>query len=760
MGKIERVFVVAAAFGIGVALTPLIGSNQTAHQSARDSVSAPLMPSDTILTDFEDYAWPIETGKAITSSFGEFRRTHFHGGIDISTNNRNGYRVFASRGGYVSRIRVNPTGYGKMLYVRHADGYITTYAHLEKFNAEIDARVRSEQLKLERYPVDIECQPSEFPVNKGDIIAYSGETGTGTPHLHFEIRDENLEPINPFLCPGLQVEDNIPPTLRRIAVRPLGPKSVVNGGTKPQTYAVEAGKGEMHKIAVPIRLTGQIGFALDAIDRSNGSRFRQGIYSNDLFVDDRLIYSTKLDRVPAVMAHQIALFYDWDLLRATHTRYQKLYAESPNDLPFYRPKGAPSGIVNTADFADGPHEFRIVSADFNGKRSVVTGTVILNHAPDFDVAFDDDHFKLKFADLGNVKKVMVYTKRNGSEQWNSKTISNPSVTDDEIIVPRPKGAYDIVKLVAENTWGSHSSPHIIVLNKPNRPGGSLQLHHEMKQDYVLLSVQSDRIITTPPSVIAYEGSTRQVVPLTALDEKSYSGVFHPSESYRGVRRLVAEAEEDGHSMTAHNEFEVHPIVPSTSGSMTFDDGNLVISYDSSSVFTTTLLQVEKSAYDGDVSYSLLPENTVLRKGLNVAMKATMTQEKQGLFFRGQGGWELIATERNSEGMFQGTITRWLGEVSIMTDEIPPSISRLRISETSSRRPAVSFRLSDNLSGVEYNELKLYIDGAFVIPEIDGEHRRVSYRASDPLEKGPHQLTIRMRDRMGNTREEVHHFTTP
>jgi hypothetical protein len=87
---------------------------------------------------------------------------------------------------------------------------------------------------------------------------------------------------------------------------------------------------------------------------------------------------------------------------------------------------------------------------------------------------------------------------------------------------------------------------------------------------------------------------------------------------------------------------------------------------------------------------------------------------------------------------------------IKTDDVPPNISRLSIRQASSRRPVISFRYGDNLSGVEYQELKMYIDGVAVIPEVDGEHHKAIYTAARPLERGSHQLTIRIMDRMGNS----------
>ena len=760
MGKTGRNILFFLALSFGVFLLPITGAKQ---QIIDDQTPAPAPAperSDSIRTDLNDYTWPIDIGKAITSTFGEFRRTHFHGGIDIGTGNLTGYRVYAARDGYVSRIRVNANGYGKMLYVRHPDGYYSTYAHLEKFNIEIDARVEQEQLKLERYPVDIYCQPSEFPVAKGDIIAYSGETGTGTPHLHFEIRDENLEPINPFLCPALVTNDNISPAIKKIAVRPVGVQSKVNASSSPQTFTLKMIRNGVYKLPSPIHLTGEVGFAIEVRDRSNGSSYRHGVYRNELFIDDSLVYTVQLDRAPAELAHEISLYYDWDLLTDGKGRFEKLYVDTPNDLPFYTPKGNRSGVINTGDFADGLHEFRIVSSDFNGQSSIVTGTAILNHSPKFDLEPDDDHLTLKFADLANVQRIKMYTKSNGNESWSLKTITpDQSGADGEVLIPILKNKYDVIKVIAENAWGSQSNPQIVFLNKPNVPGGSLRLNYDIRSEYVLMNLTSNRIFTTTPSVIIYEGTSRRTVPLVATDEKSYTGTFRPLESFHGLRRLVAEAEIDGHTATAHSEFELFPVAPRTSGMLSYDDGNLILSFDSSSVFKTVYLQIEKDAYDGGSSYSLLPENTVLKKGLRVSMNAPLSSEKKGLFFRGRGGWDLLTSEV-SNGKFTTEITKTLGELAILTDETPPSISRVRISRTSGGRPSISFGFGDNLSGVEYNELKMYIDGEFVIPEIDGEHRRVSYQVNNPLQRGPHHLTISVRDRMGNSREVVQRFTIP
>ncbi|MCZ6776982.1 MAG: M23 family metallopeptidase [Ignavibacteria bacterium] len=742
------------------ALTVATPPERIVQPAGRDPFASS-KPYGALNTDLSDYIWPTNAGRIVTSTFAEFRRTHFHGGIDISTGNRTGYHVYAARDGHISRIRVSPTGYGKMLYVRHNDGYYTTYAHLEKFNAEIDARVRQEQERLERYPVKITCEPNEFPVKKGYIIAYTGETGTGTPHLHFEIRDEHLNLVNPLLCDSLYMVDNTLPTIRKIAIRPLGKDTQVQGGWKARTYSAQRISNGKYRIVQPIRLTGEAGFAINVRDRSHGSWYRHGVYTHQLFVDDTLLYTVRLDRAPARDAHQIGLYYDWGLLSKGRGRFEKLYSNSPNDLPFYSPKSYKAGIVNSASFAEGPHDFKIVSTDFNDNSSQVTGKIILNHPPAIDVERDSVSLVIRFDDIGSVHRVLVYTKRNRSSKWNLKTIRPDAKSNDRAIhVALDEARYDVVKVVAESKWGTKSKPIIHFLRKPDGPAGWAELTHEINPDFVRILLKTNRAFTDTPTVLLYEGETRRIVSLTPIDLDYYVGTFYPTESFAGTRRLVAKVEVNGQRFTEIDEFDLYPIAAGSSGNIRLDDGKLRIEHDRNSVFKTVLLQLDKQSSDGEDTYTLKPENTVLNRGLTVELDVDSSKQNQGLFFRGRGrgNWNLLATNDNNSSRITGRLTRTLGDLAVLVDSTPPRIHRVKITRISSRRPYISFRFGDNLSGVEYNELKMYIDSVIVIPEIDGEHRRAFYRVTEPLKSGSHQLTIRLKDKMGNTKEVERRFT--
>lgn len=708
-----------------------------------------------LTTDLADYIWPTNGGRKMTSSFAEFRRTHFHGGVDVGTGSTTGFEVYAMRDGYVAKINVSPTGYGKMLYVRHPDGFYTTYAHLAHFNAELDARVAREQRQNECFPVEIECPPGEFPVRKGDLIAYTGETGVGTPHLHFEIRDAQLDFVNPLAGMNLAINDDIRPTIRRIAITPIGEQSAVQGRWNSHVYGLHRTRGGDYKVAETIQLTGEGGFAIDARDVSNGSGFRHGVYSHQLFIDDSLLYSVRLDRAPAKDAHQIALYYDWKLMG--RGRLERLYVNSPNTLGFYSPKGGRSGILNSSAFAEGPHEFRIVTSDFAGNSSTVYGTIVLNHPPAFTLEPASKEFQLNFQDMGSVQRVMLYFKKNSASDWNLKTIyPDPSNSSKSISLPAPEGKYDVLKVVAENTWGTRSRPVFHFFQKPNGPAGGMKIDHEFEEDFVRIIARTGREFTEPPTVSIYEGDSKRTITLTALDIDHYVGSFRPLESYQGTRRLVAQAEVNGKPATTNDEFDLYPIIAGTSGTISFDNGKLVLKYEPSSVFKTVFMRIEKNTQGG---YSLVPENAVLNTGLIASMRVERPSRTQGLFFNGFGSEELLDVAGDPpKSILTGRITRTLGELYLDEDHSSPGISRLNISRTSGGKPLISFRYGDSGSGVDYKELKMYIDGVIAVPEIDGEHHRAFHNVTSPLDRGSHHLTIRIKDRLGNSSEVERKFT--
>lgn len=713
--------------------------------------NSPSYRSDSIMTDLSDYIWPTDAGRVVSSVFAEYRSGHFHGGIDISTGDNTGYKVFASRSGYVSRIVVGPSGYGKMLWLRHPDDYYTTYAHLRNFNEAIDALVEKEQLKLERYPIIIDCDPSDFPVKKGDVIAFTGETGTGSPHLHFEIRDENKDFINPLLCPQFTFQDDSIPRIRRIALTPLSENSVIEGSYGSYTIEVTNPIRSSIVLSETLHVFGTFGFSVDARDRINFSRFHSGVYGHKLFLDDSLVYMIQLDRAPSTDDYQIGLYYDYTLMSEEEGRYEKLYMESPSRLPFYQPRKVGAGVISTERFSQGIHRFKIISSDFAKNTTEVSGMVVFSRPYEFSIATAHGSLSILPPPENSDIRFRIFAKsfQKRKSAWKEYTVSSSRQRVDYSNIPR---AFDVIKIVALDNLGTASLPRFVSSRKTKGSTPSFKLDHEVRPEFVRFFVRTKTPFASPPSVVLYEDSGSRSVSLSPIDYNLYTGTFRPREAFNGKRSLVFEHETRGHMQKTNYELNLQTIIPTRSSDISFDGGNLVLVADSASVFRTIFLEIQKRR-DGRNRYSLLPRFAILDRGLTVKMKTKTDRPNQAIYFRGRSSrWSLSPTERSGEYLVT-QLNRMLGDVAVMTDSKPPNVSRLSVPTRYKKLPhIVSFRVRDNLSGVEYKELKLYIDGKFVVPEIDGEHRRVVNRLAQPLQRGTHTLRIRLKDRMGNARE--------
>ena len=144
------------------------------------------------------FSKPVEIPLILSGSFGELRSNHFHSGIDIKTQSKQGLNIVSSADGYVSRIKIAHGGFGKAIYVNHKNGYTTVYGHLKKFNTEIENYIKKIQYRRESYEVDVYLNENTLNVYKNQIIAFSGNTGGASgPHLHYEIRKtSNQKPLN------------------------------------------------------------------------------------------------------------------------------------------------------------------------------------------------------------------------------------------------------------------------------------------------------------------------------------------------------------------------------------------------------------------------------------------------------------------------------------------------------------------------------------------------------------------------------------
>jgi len=308
------------------------------------------------------FRFPLDIPMSLAANFGECRTDHFHMGLDIRTNQKENYPVYAAAEGYISKIYINKSGFGRAIYIRHPNGYTTLYAHLNTFYPALQQYVEKKQYADQQWEQDFTLNPNQFPVHKGELIAYSGNTGSSEgPHLHFEIRETKTDVnINPMEF--INVPDNITPTISHVA---WYDRTVRTYEQQPSFIKIKKTPEGYTSVDSVIEIpTTAVSFGIIADDKSNTSSFQYGIYEANLQVDGNTLSQFKLDRISYDNSRYINACIDYSYKMQTGKYIQHLSRLSGNHLPFYFSTLKNDGVFNVT--GDSIHQVVITIADFNG----------------------------------------------------------------------------------------------------------------------------------------------------------------------------------------------------------------------------------------------------------------------------------------------------------------------------------------------------------------------------------------------------------
>jgi len=310
---------------------------------------------------------PLDIPLYLAGNFGELRSNHFHSGLDMKTQGRQGLNIYAAADGFVSRVKISPWGYGKVIYIDHPNGYTTVYAHLKNFKGHVAEKINTYQYEKESWEIDWYPPDTLMKVKKGDIIALSGNTGgSGGPHLHFEIREtESENPVNPLLF-GFNVKDNVKPIIKSIAVFPLNDTSYVNGYSTIKRFPVVPSNGKyVLKYGSNINAYGEIGIGIETIDKLNGVPNRNGIYTIQLMKDNEIVFLSEMEKFDFSQSRALNSLIDYETYLRKKIRYQKSFIEPNNQLSIYK-KEINKGITS---FSTNKHQFQYEVKDTYGNTS-------------------------------------------------------------------------------------------------------------------------------------------------------------------------------------------------------------------------------------------------------------------------------------------------------------------------------------------------------------------------------------------------------
>lgn len=309
------------------------------------------------------FSYPLDREVVITGNYGEIRPNHFHAGLDFSTDPTANLPIKSVGDGYISRIKISSVGYGRVLYITHPNGYVSVYAHQKKYASKIDAYIKQKQIEQKKNEIEVYPNANELPIKKGEVIGYTGNSGSSTgPHLHFEIREEKSEiPVNPLLI--YDVKDDVKPELTHIAIYSTADTNHVKRiSSVPVKYIGDKLSLPKYTQVLPEN-TFAIGFA--GFDRANATNNKNNIYEAKLLLDDKIIYHHQLNNISFDNGRYVNVFSE----KENGVKFQKCFSPSCYDIAIYKSLVNGGKIVLNDTL---PHKISLQINDEKGNKNVLT----------------------------------------------------------------------------------------------------------------------------------------------------------------------------------------------------------------------------------------------------------------------------------------------------------------------------------------------------------------------------------------------------
>ncbi|HEX4957297.1 MAG TPA: M23 family metallopeptidase [Lacibacter sp.] len=339
---------------------------------------AQVFPEKDYPSDY--FRYPLAIPLKLNANFGEMRPNHFHMGLDLFTLRSENLPVYAPADGWISKIKIDPNGFGNAIYVSHPNGYTTLYAHMNTFPPGTALAIKEAQYAKQSWKGDVEFEKNQFPVKKGQLIGYSGNTGASAgPHVHYEIRrTEDDACLNALLFH--KVYDITPPDISRLAIYDRNKSTYEQ---TPRTLGLVRAAGGYTVSGNTLTVNSdRISFAIAATDRITGVPNNNGIFEAVVYMDDEPVSGFQIDGVDYLQTRYLNAHIDYRIKTAGGSYLQHLSPLPGDQLPIYFKKD--DGLIHLNDTS--LHVIKIVVKDANANattlrfniRRTATATSIAN----------------------------------------------------------------------------------------------------------------------------------------------------------------------------------------------------------------------------------------------------------------------------------------------------------------------------------------------------------------------------------------------
>lgn len=452
----------------------------------------------------ETFQSPLGIPLDLSGSFGELRSNHFHSGLDFKTSGKEGLPVYAAADGYISRIKISTFGYGKAIYITHPNGYTSVYGHLQKANGAIQDFIKKRHYQEKSYEIEMFLYPTELPVKKGDIIAYSGNTGgSGGPHLHFEFRDTKSEQIINPMHFGFKkvIKDERKPIIQGVVAYPID-STIVNNSQKPINISFSK-QADGSYLSVKVKANGKVAFGINAYDFCTNGYNKNGLYKVKAYLNGVLQYQYGFDSFAFDESRYINNFIDYERFHEMGQRVQKLF--QLNEYPLSVVSGnKKDGIIKVQPNTN--YNYKVELYDFHGNKVdlVIPIEFALQETKIAKTVQKTPYYiKAKTESIFEKNNVSVYVPENAfyNNFYMNFDVSNDIVTLHDDSVPVHKNITltfnDVVGLTEEQlskTYIATLDGYKLDYNKTYRKGNSFSVKTKSLGKYKLAQD------TTPPRI--------------------------------------------------------------------------------------------------------------------------------------------------------------------------------------------------------------------------------------------------------------------
>ncbi len=712
------------------------GQTSTAGEDPQPSVYNPAE------TQWDDYLWPTDAGTIRTSDFAEFRKTHFHAGIDVSTGGQTGFKVFAARAGWVHSLSFEPGGYGWILVLRHYDGYYTSYAHLQGPTDAILEAWHTKLIASKRSFGEVVWDSDTIRVKRGEVIAYTGDTGAGPAHLHFEVRDKNYNPVNPGLSKNLRPADSLPPEVLGVMLVPLDASASIDGKWSAKQLT-PAGSGSARTVrGVPV-LRGRIGIMLRAHDRANGATDYPTPYRIRLYVDGKEYFTSTAQRFADTLGWHIRIDRDHQLMQNLKGEFRKLYREEGNLLEFYFPQAADAGVFSAEKLGGGRKAIKIVAEDLAGNKTTVLMNVALAFDIRLDISGDENELKLRLPSTSGCELLSLEDVSASNAHSLASWKAREAAAGVAVNLNKYRGK--TLRIVSTDSSGQEQVQAEFSPGGASRAAGRLYTKRELQYDEIIYDLRMSAPFGTPPEVRLIQGDRSAKGRVFPIDATRYRAVLQAWEGLKGAVSVEVRYAVGPKFVTWTDTLSLFLISARKGGELHSADRKFTLKFSPGDVYRSILYTVERAGGDSLMEYRVTPSDIPLA-GRPVASFVSAEAVK-GNFISVQPPMRKYTEGSGSGGRgISANVGRFTGAYALKRDITGPTIA---VDLARKSREPVRIVLRDSLSGIDLKTVIARIDGNIVPLHFD-EGRFQLYVPADVFKKqNGKELSVTARDRAGN-----------